>query len=161
MTGKTGLALALALISIGLPGNFNVSNSASASPARRFFQRDQDGTSQGNSLNRNTQRIRLAGLDLAVWQPEQQNKPMPLVIFSHGFHGFNTQTIFLMKDLADAGYLVIAPNHKDALRNGFAKPEVRFSKIGDWSDNTYRDRENDIRRLFRSIARRCGMELKN
>lgn len=151
MTGKTGFALALALLASVLPANFNASNSANASPTRRFFQRNSDGAAQGNLFNRNTQKKRLGGLDLAIWQPVQQDRPMPLVIFSHGFRGFNTQTIFLMKDLADAGYLVIAPNHSDALKNGISKPEVRFSKIGDWSENTYRDREKDIRKLLEAL----------
>lgn len=148
---KTAFVLALALLAIVLPGTFDDSNSASASPRRRLFQRNQDGATQGNSFNRTTQKMTLGGLDVAVWHPLQQNGPMPLVIFSHGFRGFNTQTIFLMKDLANAGYLVIAPNHNDALRNGIAKPEVRFSKISNWSENTYRDRENDIRRLLEAL----------
>lgn len=151
MTFKTVFVLALALISFVVPEKLDASNSANASPTRRFFQRHPDGATQSNLFNRNTQKIRLGGLDLAIWQPVQQDRPMPLVIFSHGFRGFNTQTIFLMKDLADAGFLVIAPNHNDALKNGISKPEIRFSKFGDWSENTYRDRANDIRRLLEAL----------
>jgi len=57
---------------------------------------------------------KVVGLDVAVWQPQGPG-PFPLVVFSHGFHGRNTQSEFLMHALAKAGYLVVAPNHRDAV----------------------------------------------
>lgn len=61
-----------------------------------------------------TRSCKVVGLDVAVWQP-QGSGPFPLVVFSHGFHGRNTQSEFLMHALAKAGYLVVAPNHRDAV----------------------------------------------
>ena len=40
------------------------------------------------------------------------------LVFSHGFHGCATQSTFLMQAFADAGYIVFAPNHRDATCNG-------------------------------------------
>jgi predicted dienelactone hydrolase len=74
-----------------------------------------------------------------------------MVIFSHGFTGCNTQSAFLMEALAQAGYLMVAPNHADAhcgsaLRNGAGgwRPEEPFQRTGAWSEATYRDRRADI-----------------
>ena len=35
----------------------------------------------------------------------------PLIIFSHGFGGFNIQSLSLMEHLASFGFVVVAPNH--------------------------------------------------
>lgn len=67
-----------------------------------------------------SQRYQIAGLDVAVWLPPHTPAPSPLVVFSHGFHGRNTQSEFIMQSLAEAGYLVIAPNRKDASKIGKA-----------------------------------------
>jgi predicted dienelactone hydrolase len=61
-----------------------------------------------------------------------------------------------MQALADDGYLVVAPNHKDALGGGdkseFAfRPEVGFGKPEDWTDDTYRDRAADIKAIFKAL----------
>src|SRR5262245_37811322 len=70
-------------------------------------------------------KIQLAGLNVAVWRPSPPG-PAPLILFSHGYHGCNTQSTFLMTELANAGYLV--PNHKDAFCAGglLQKPEEPF-----------------------------------
>lgn len=97
------------------------------------------------------QRIKLGGLDVVIWQPDLHTGKLPVVIFSHGFRGGNRSYTFLMRAFAKAGYLVIAQNHKDAIRNGIAKQQVRFTKFEDWSETTYRDREIDIRNLLASL----------
>jgi predicted dienelactone hydrolase len=98
--------------------------------------------------------LEIAGLKVNVWR-STGDRPgtVPLVIFSHGFHGSSTQSKFLMAALADDGYLVIAPNHRDAVRAGkmdeFSfRPDVGFGKPDDWSDDTYRDRASDIQSLL-------------
>src|SRR5437868_6381620 len=48
--------------------------------------------------------LEIAGLKVSVWKPAQPG-PAPLVIFSHGFTGSSTQSMFLMKALAEHGYL--------------------------------------------------------
>lgn len=92
----------------------------------------------------------LAGLNCAIWRPKASGKKVPLVIFSHGMHGINTQSQFLMQALADNGYLVIAPNHKDAL--GIAqiasRSTERLSDPSKWNDKLYADRKDDIKKLI-------------
>jgi len=97
-------------------------------------------------------KYKIAGLDVAVWKPQTQDKA-PLVIFSHGFGGANTQSVFIMKALAQAGYLVVAPNHKDAHGSPSThfKPEEGFAKVGNWSDATYQDRRQDIVNLLAAL----------
>jgi predicted dienelactone hydrolase len=102
------------------------------------------------------EKLRIADLEVAVWRPDFRGKRVPLVIFSHGCHGFNTQTTFLMKALAGAGYLVMAPNHKDAatsLRNAFKKPAVKFIDAEKWSDRTFIDRHDDLVKLIDALRK--------
>jgi len=97
----------------------------------------------------------IAGLSVAVWEPPQRGR-VPLIVFSHGLNGCNVQSSFLMQQIADAGYLVVAPNHKDATCGGGgrpSRPEERLGRPGSWSDNTYRDRADDIRRLLAALHR--------
>jgi predicted dienelactone hydrolase len=82
----------------------------------------------------------------------------PLVLFSHGFGGCNTQTTFLMETLAKAGYLVLAPNHQDArcgsarkAGGGMHKPEAPFRDVEKWSDATYRDRRADMEAVLEAV----------
>ena len=114
---------------------------------------------------------KIAGLDVAVWQPKGRGQ-FPLVIFSHGFHGRNTQSEFLMRAMAQAGYLVIAPNHRDAGRTGSpagspassranshassnaslqSSSQESFRHSENWSDATYRDRRDDIAKLVSAL----------
>jgi predicted dienelactone hydrolase len=108
--------------------------------------------------------VTVAGRDVAVWKPEAAapSTGYPVVVFSHGFGGCNTQSTFLMEALARAGYLVLAPNHEDArcgsARTGenstrFAggRPEQPFQKPEQWSDATYEKRANDIRSLLDAL----------
>ncbi len=101
--------------------------------------------------------IALAGLNIAVWQPKDTVRPpFPLVVFSHGFHGCNTQSRFLMRALADAGYLVMSPNHRDAVCRGSTRPdtlrpEEPFDKAASWNADTYRDRARDVVALLDAL----------
>ena len=94
--------------------------------------------------------IELAGLRTTVWEPESAApQRLPVLIFSHGFHGCATQSRFLMRAFAAAGYLVVAPNHRDATCNGggaswLDPPEARFAQPGQWTDASYRTRAHDI-----------------
>lgn len=101
--------------------------------------------------------LEIAGLRVSVWRPNQGVAvPAPLVVFSHGFHGSSTQSSFLMQALADHGYLVIAPNHRDAVvpgKDGPAswQPEQAFGKPALWSEATYKDRADDVVRLLQAL----------
>ena len=98
--------------------------------------------------------VTIQGRDVAVWRPSgpaPDEMGYPVIVFSHGFGGCNTQSTFLMEALASAGYLVVAPNHADA-RCGTARrsggergrPEEPFRNAEQWTDKTYRDRHDDI-----------------
>jgi pimeloyl-ACP methyl ester carboxylesterase len=103
------------------------------------------------------QTVAIAGMKVTVWsQPAGVDLKEPVVIFSHGFHGCATQSRFLMQAFASNGYLVFAPNHRDAACGGgaaswLAKPEVPFRAPQNWDDTSYRDRADDIRRLLDAI----------
>ena len=101
--------------------------------------------------------VTAAGREVAVWRPGVAAPPAgyPLIVFSHGFTGCNTQTGFLMQALARAGYLVLAPNHRDAgcagarrSGQGRRKPQVPFHESARWSEATYRDRRDDIEAIL-------------
>lgn len=101
--------------------------------------------------------LSIAGLDVIVWRPAAARKPaLPIVIFSHGFHGCATQSGFLLNAFAAAGYLVVAPNHADAScggghANATDPPEHAFDQPALWDEATYRGRANDIRRLIDAL----------
>jgi predicted dienelactone hydrolase len=101
----------------------------------------------------------IAGRAVAVWKPAGTAPAagFPVVVFSHGFGGCNTQSVFLMEALANAGYLVAAPNHADASCGAARKagsglrPEEPFQKTSEWSDATYKDRHADIEAVLDGV----------
>ncbi len=105
-------------------------------------RRSASGVQRGESLT-------IAGLKVSVWRPAGHSAA-PLVIFSHGFHGSSTQSTILMQALASHGYLVVAPNHRDS-GFGTTRPQVGFGDAHSWSDETYRDRAQDIRLLIAAL----------
>jgi pimeloyl-ACP methyl ester carboxylesterase len=110
------------------------------------------------STNAAEQTVTIANMRVSVWAPD--NNPhgaLPVIIFSHGFHGCATQTRFLMESFASNGYLVFAPNHRDAAcGNGggswMGRPELPFREPRSWDETTYRDRADDIRALAAALA---------
>lgn len=109
------------------------------------FSQMRGGGDKGDAMT-------IAGLDVAVWEPKSGAAPFPLVLFSHGFNGCNTQSKFLMTALADAGYLVVAPNHDDAsCGNGFNRPAESFRNPEAWGDATYSARRDDMYNLVEGL----------
>jgi predicted dienelactone hydrolase len=112
------------------------------------------GTLSIATANAEERAVKLAGLDVTVWSPKSDDvSGLPVIVFSHGFHGCATQSRFLMEAFASAGYLVLAPNHRDATCNGgpahwWNKAQAPFRKPEDWNDATFRDRGDDVRRLI-------------
>lgn len=112
--------------------------------------------SAGNVLH-----VDVAGRDVALWKPAgpPPASGYPVVLFSHGFTGCNTQSVFLMQALAGAGYLVVAPNHKDAScgtawRPGkllALRPQEPFVDASQWSDATYKDRDADVESVLDAV----------
>ena len=106
---------------------------------------------------RAAEQIEIAGLKVTVWSPPRAEGRLPTLVFSHGFHGCATQSRFLMEALASAGYLMLAPNHRDATcNNGTARwierPSAPFGQPDTWNDSVYRDRADDVRKLVSALG---------
>src|SRR5262249_47379183 len=99
----------------------------------------------------------IAGLSVAVWMPaDSVKRPMPLIVFSHGYRGCDTQSSFLMRALADHGYLVVAPNHRDASCGHLARargPQERFGRPEAWTEHSFEDRRNDMTALIDAMTK--------
>lgn len=92
------------------------------------------------------ERKTLDGRAAAIWKSPFSGKA-PLVLFSHGFGGCETQSTFLTKALSEAGYYVVAVRHADAnCATGAPSgaPQQPFEKPALWSSATYRERRDDI-----------------
>jgi predicted dienelactone hydrolase len=144
-------ALAIGLIT----ANLATSEGRSENSLR---ERIRSRMSEMQKTRDNVEKFKIAGLDCAVWAPANTQHGSPLVIFSHGFHGSNMQSAYLMEAMAKAGYLVVAPNHHDASATSgwLSKPETSFSKASQWSDQTYADRKKDITTLLSSLRQDEG-----
>jgi len=104
------------------------------------------------------QRVTLGSVAAVAWTPgEAASLALPLVVFSHGSHGCATQSRFLMRAIADAGYIVVAPNHRDATcdETGAPRPgasaEAPIARPELWSPETYRGRADDIRKAIDAL----------
>ncbi len=121
----------------------------------RFRNRGNGGGNGGAEAQDGPDILNVAGLNVAYWLPSEDSYPAPLVIFSHGFKGCKTQSKFLMKALAAKGYIVVAPDHKDAscgnILRGSNKPEESFRDYASWNDSTYKDRATDIKKLYEGL----------
>lgn len=79
----------------------------------------------------------------------------PLVVFSHGFSGCGTQVVYLTEELARRGYIVAAPDHRDALcsvtgKGSFhsIKTDQSFFEPNKWDERTHADRRDDLERTI-------------
>jgi dienelactone hydrolase len=84
--------------------------------------------------------------------------PVPLVVFSHEFGGCALQSIFITEELARHGYVVAAPDHRDAgcaIGSDDLKP-VRtnkwFLEPQLWSEESAVDRLYDLRDVMHLVA---------
>ena len=99
----------------------------------------------------------IAGRKVDIWRPVPSEAPSPLIVFSHGFSGCGVQSSFLMRALADAGYLVVAPNHADAhCADGpwtpfGALPEPPFHAYRRWNEESYSARRDDVRAVMDAV----------
>jgi len=108
--------------------------------------------------------ITIAGRQVATWKPA--GAPMadgyPVIVFSHGFTGCGTQSVFLTEALAQAGFLVLAPDHHDAAcgpghegrlfeKLSTVRSEEPFTNPAAWSEQTYRDRGADLEAVLDTI----------
>jgi predicted dienelactone hydrolase len=92
---------------------------------------------------------------VALNAPAAQRQQYPLILFSHGWGGCGTQSVFLTERLAGAGYVVAAPDHRDAMCSVDGPrlprvhlPQMPFSAASHWRDSTYRDRRADLEKTL-------------
>ena len=86
--------------------------------------------------------------------------PFPLVVFSHGLGGCGIQSIFFTETLARQGYVVVAPDHRDAslcsidgrrpATSSVVQPPPLFDPAA-WTSASYVDRRNDIERILAAM----------
>jgi predicted dienelactone hydrolase len=112
--------------------------------------------------------VDIAGRRVAMWKPAGAGPPdgYPVILFSHGFTGCGTQSVFLTETLAEAGYFVLAPNHFDAAcgtgighqgelfaQLATTRSEQPFRSPDAWSDATYRNRGEDMEAVLDAILK--------
>jgi predicted dienelactone hydrolase len=106
-----------------------------------------------------------SGLTYSEWLPRDfsaHHHDVPLILFSHGFGGCAQQSRTLTQALADAGYAVLAPNHKDkgceryttGMVSGLWKmmtgrgPDRSFNSDAKWDATTEVSRHDDMEALL-------------
>ncbi len=110
--------------------------------------------------------VDIAGRQVAMWKPSGPalRDGYPVILFSHGFTGCGTQSVFLTESLAQAGYFVLAPDHRDAAcgpghegklfeKLTTMRSEEPFHSPGAWSEATYRDRGVDLEAILDTILK--------
>jgi predicted dienelactone hydrolase len=115
--------------------------------------------------------IDITGRRVAMWKPTGPVPPggYPVILFSHGFTGCGTQSVFVTDGLAQAGYFVLAPDHHDAacgpnhegrLFEKFStmKSEPPFHKPDAWSEATYRDRGADLEAVLDAVLKQKSFQ---
>ena len=83
-------------------------------------------------------------------------RQLPLVVFSHGDFGCGTQSAFLTEELARHGYIIIAPDHLDALcasdggppRGPNPNPEPALDDAASWTPDAYFYRYVDVQNVM-------------
>lgn len=112
------------------------------------------------------------GREVSVWYPmppaasgaNERNARAcprwPLVLFSHGLAGCGTQSVFITEQIARHGYVVAAPDHRDAicgpgvlrkLRDRSAATKPSFLEPQLWTDAAWRDRMLDLRETLHVV----------
>jgi predicted dienelactone hydrolase len=117
--------------------------------------------------------VNIAGRRVAMWKPAGAAPPegYPVILFSHGFTGCGTQSVFLTEALAQAGYFVLAPNHLDAgcgtglghegelfAKLATTRSEEPFRKPEAWSEATYRNRRADMEAILDTILKKKSFQ---
>jgi dienelactone hydrolase len=101
------------------------------------------------------QNVVLGGVAATTWSSGNNGK-LPVIVFSHGFHGCPIQARTLSAAIADAGYLVIAPQHRDGVCDDDKSrlrepPDQPWGDDELWTDATYRDRAEDVRHIIAAL----------
>lgn len=81
----------------------------------------------------------------------------PVVLFSHGVAGCSEQAPYITEEVARHGYVVAAPNHRDAIcgvvlrqkfPDGAGSTRPSFLDPGAWTSDAWRDRDTDLRQAL-------------
>ena len=139
-----GLSLAMALIPV-------VSASADESTPVVSSSSGDLGTVQSISPNDPiTTTARVGGVTVEIRRPGQG--VYPLIIFSHGMGGCPANNNSIQSKLADEGYIIVAPKHKDC-RSGSTEPDppAEWDELELWSDATNADRRDDIHAVLDAL----------
>ena len=84
----------------------------------------------------------------------------PLVLFSHGLGGCALQSVFITEELARHGYVVAAPDHRDAATCGIDGERLRLQNLhtdrsllepGRWTDQNEAARLDDLRAAIERV----------
>ena len=85
---------------------------------------------------------------------------VPLVLFSHGLGGCAVQSVFITEELARHGYVVAAPDHRDAATCGIDGERLRLGNLHTdqsvlepalWTDKSEVGRLRDLRDGIRRV----------
>jgi predicted dienelactone hydrolase len=103
------------------------------------------------------------GLSFRAWLPKDfatRRGNVPLILFSHGFGGCAQQSHSLTLALAEAGYAVLAPDHRDQACDRYLgdmsailsapglHPDQPFTQPAAWDEDTERNRRDDMLALL-------------
>lgn len=95
---------------------------------------------------------------LASGAEPAQCERFPLIVFSHGLGGCGTQSLFLTEWLARQGYVVVAPDHDDALCSVMSVPpsgntvaEPPITDPASWNETSYVTRRDDVRGVLDAL----------
>jgi predicted dienelactone hydrolase len=86
---------------------------------------------------------------------------VPLVLFSHGLGGCALQSTFITEELARHGYVVAAPDHRDAATCGIDDDGLRMQNLrtdqpllepARWTEQSEIGRLQDLRATLRRVA---------
>jgi len=97
------------------------------------------------------QNVAIGGVPTTTWSPGGAGK-LPVIVFSHGFHGCPVQARTISAAIADHGYLLIAPEHRDSVCDDNKDrlrepPQQPWGEDQLWTDATFRDRAEDVRHI--------------
>ena len=149
---KTAVMVGIAAVTVAALAGFRMERLASRfSTHRRGTIGFDPGTRDAVKFVPNA---KIAGRVVAEWIPDSPGRH-PLIVFSHGYGGSKTQSKALMNALAEKGYVVIAPDHKDAgaLTRGGLSNLSEFREAEKWTDSNYRDRGDDIKSILDEMLR--------
>lgn len=85
-----------------------------------------------------------------LYYPTDQNGPLPVIIFLHGFKGFKDWGTFpaISQTLADAGFAVVAMNFS---LNGIGENKLTFDRLDLFGRETFSQDIDDVGRIIQGI----------